>query len=151
LDHLDPAGHWQIKKGFLYLVSVVRERMDYPTLKRKIKDYAQSHSAHTILIEDKGSGTSLIQDLRAENQPVIARRPHTDKVMRMATAAVYFESGQVFLLGSWPWIDELELELLAFPYGRHDDQVDSISQFLNWYRERQLYKEDTIAPCIQAY
>ena len=30
------------------------------------------------------------------------------------------------------WLDTFMLELLAFPNGRHDDQVDSVSQFLNW-------------------
>jgi predicted phage terminase large subunit-like protein len=87
-----------------------------------------------VLIEDKGSGTSLIQELEAAEPPLraIAIVPEKDKVTRMAAQSVKFEAGSVFIPADAPWLDELQRELLQFPYGRHDDQVDSISQYLGW-------------------
>jgi hypothetical protein len=69
-------------------------------------------------IEDKGSGISLIQQLRHEQIAVLAIKCQDDKVTR-------------------PWLDDLIAELLAFPHGRHDDQVDSIAQALAWIAQRK--------------
>ncbi len=55
--------------------------------------------------------------------------------MEAQTAKI--EAGQVFLPKDAPWLGDLLDELLAFPTGRHDDQVDSVSQFLNWASGRQ--------------
>jgi terminase large subunit-like protein len=55
---------WHVKGKDYYLIDVLRERLIYPLLKRKVIDHARQHNAASIVIEDKGSGTSLIQDLR---------------------------------------------------------------------------------------
>src|SRR3954447_13097800 len=73
-----------------------------------------------ILIEDAGSGTSLIQDLQSEGVPVHANRPVGD------TARI--EEGRVFLPEAASWLEEFCSEVMAFPNGRHDDQVDSLAQ-----------------------
>ena len=57
-------------------------------------------------------------------------KPKHDKKIRMAIQSAKFESGQVFFPKEAPWLADLEAELFAFPSGRHDDQVDSISQAL---------------------
>jgi predicted phage terminase large subunit-like protein len=85
-----------------------------------------------VLIEDAGSGTSLIQDLHDQNIPAIGIRPEGDKVIRMSAQTAKIEGGAVHLPKQAPWLDELRTEILAFPHGLHDDQVDSISQALNW-------------------
>lgn len=56
----------------------------------------------------------------------------------MVGQSVRFESGAVFLPREASWLDDLPAELLAFPSGRHDDQVDSISQALEWAAQEQL-------------
>ena len=43
------------------------------------------------------------------------------------------EAGHVWLPERAPWLDDLRAEIASFPHGRHDDQVDSISQFLSWH------------------
>ena len=48
------------------------------------------------------------------------------------------EAGQVHLPRKAPWLDEFKKEFLAFPNGHHDDQVDSLSQFLNWFNNRHM-------------
>ena len=44
----------------------------------------------------------------------------------------------VFLPKDAPWLDEFRCELLAFPHGRHDDQVDALSQLMTWEAERRI-------------
>src|SRR5438552_3079178 len=54
---------WGFKDNNLYLLHVLRKRMGYPELKRTVREHALAYRARTILIEDKASGTQLIQDL----------------------------------------------------------------------------------------
>jgi len=56
------------------------------------------------------------------------RNPH----VRLSNQSATIESGQVFLPEDAPWLVDFKAEVLAFPYGRFDDQVDSLSQFLSW-------------------
>lgn len=94
---------------------------------------AQRHQPNAVLIEDKGSGTNLIQDLRREGSlHAIAIIPEGDKVTRMSTQSAKIEAGQVLLPETAHWLGDFHTEILQFPNGRHDDQVDSISQFLGW-------------------
>jgi predicted phage terminase large subunit-like protein len=81
-----------------------------------------------------GCGTALSQDLRrVEGIPYpIPFRPEVDNTTRMHAQSAKIEAGHVHMLRRGPWLDDLRAELMQFPYGRHDDQVDSISQFLNW-------------------
>jgi hypothetical protein len=57
---------WGMLKNHLYLLHVLRSRLDYPDLRRAVKQQAEIYKAKNILIEDKASGTQLIQDLRAD-------------------------------------------------------------------------------------
>jgi predicted phage terminase large subunit-like protein len=118
---------------------VFRKRLEYPELKRKVIDLWSRHRAKTVLVEDKGSGTHLIQELRriAGFNP-IGIVPEKDKVTRMAAHAAKIEAGHVHLPERAPWLGDFHAELLAFPSGRFDDQVDSVSQFLTWCDERRL-------------
>src|SRR3954468_22662129 len=80
-----------------------------------------------ILIEDAGSGTSLIQDLQWEGVPVHANRPVGDKVVRVSAQTARIEDGRVHLPESASWLEGFRSEVMAFPNGRHDDQVDSLA------------------------
>jgi predicted phage terminase large subunit-like protein len=113
-----------------YLIDVLRGRFDFPTLRRKVSEQAKLHKASQVLIEDAGFGTALIQELKTADFSVIAVKPEHDKKIRMAIQAAKYENGQVFFPKEAPWLRDLEDELFAFPSGRHDDQVDSISQAL---------------------
>jgi predicted phage terminase large subunit-like protein len=130
---------WGTMCDFYYLLDLIRLRLDYPALRRKIIETYRRWPAAKILIEDAGSGTSLLQDLRATGIRATAIRPEGDKIMRMAAAAAKIEGGSVYLPRSAPWISDLRTEILAFPHGRYDDQVDSISQFLKWTNSRVRY------------
>ncbi len=85
----------------------------------------------------KGAGIHLIQDLQRSGELFpIPCTPAGDKVTRLHAQAAKFESGQALLPERAPWLDAFLAELLAFPGGRHDDQVDSVSQALTWAGER---------------
>jgi predicted phage terminase large subunit-like protein len=124
---------WLIKNHDYYLLDVFRARMQYPELKQRVRELANRHRANSVLIEDKGSGTSLIQDLRFEGSlRPIAIIPEKDKITRLHAQTAKIEAGQVFLPERAAWLRDFQAEMKQFPNGRYDDQVDSVSQFLNW-------------------
>jgi predicted phage terminase large subunit-like protein len=102
----------------------------YPTLKALAISHADMHKPGTILIEDAGVGTALAKELQEEGLSAIAVKPAHNKRTRMSVQSNKFANGQVFFPTEAPWRPDLENELLAFPFARHDDQVDSISQAL---------------------
>jgi predicted phage terminase large subunit-like protein len=64
-------------------------------------------------------------------------RPEGDKITRLCVNQAYFESGSAHFPQRAPWSDDLIAELLAFPHGRHDDQVDLRAQALTWISQKQ--------------
>ena len=118
----------------IYILDVVRARLEYPDLKRAVLQHHNRwhhfDSKYALLIEKKGSGLSLIQDLHRERIYAIAVDPDGDKIMRMAAQAAPIEAGAVHLPTHAPWLDEFRKEILSFPLSKHDDQVDALSQAL---------------------
>ena len=119
----------------IFVLDVMRARLEYPDLKKIILQHynrwrLSACSSCGLLIEKKGSGLSLIQDLRRDNIHVIGINPDGDKIMRMAAQSASIEAGAVHLPIHAPWLDEFKKEILAFPASRHDDQVDALSQAL---------------------
>jgi hypothetical protein len=82
----------------------------------------------------------LIQLLQEEpGLNVRGRHPVADKVTRMSRQQGRFEAGRILLPNEAPWLADFESELLAFPYGRYDDQVDALLLFLDWFAENEPY------------
>jgi predicted phage terminase large subunit-like protein len=131
---------WLVEGDDAYLIHISRDRLEYPALKKRIRDLSDQMGADVVLIEDKGSGTSLIQDLGDDGLRCVAIQPDGDKVTRMSAVSARIEAGYVYLPEQAPWLPDFQTEVLRFPRGRHDDQVDSMSQFLRWHRDhRQSY------------
>lgn len=127
---------WAVTKNAYHLLSLERMRLAYPELKRMIINQAAKWSPHVILIEDASSGASLLQDLKAATTlPVKAVQALRDKETRAISCSALCESGRVVLPEKAAWLADFESELMHFPNGAHDDQVDSMTQFLNWIRE----------------
>jgi predicted phage terminase large subunit-like protein len=151
----DPAADYSVATVWFshgdtsYLLDLWRDRVDFPNLKRAVQRLREKHKGATLLVEDKGSGISLIQELRTNNTAVIAINPDADKTTRLANASVQFEAGAVFFPKAAPWLDTLKAELLGFPNTRHDDQVDSVSQALIWMaKHRRMNDIPIVAPII---
>jgi predicted phage terminase large subunit-like protein len=133
---------WHMVKEDFYLVDVFRGRHKYPALRRKVENLAAEHGAVTILIEDAGPGMALLQDLRRDlpqgMMRPIGRKPEGSKADRMVAQSAKIEAGHVYIPEEARWLHTFLLELLAFPNGRYDDHVDSVSQFLNWASLRKF-------------
>lgn len=126
---------WGINDLGYYLLHVFRGRLEYPLLKNKVKKLATEWNPNFVLIEDKGNGTALIQDMTGKRGlPFIPVEPYGDKVMRMVAETGPIEAGKVFLPQRASWLQDYEIELGVFNEGHYDDQVDSTSQFLHWAR-----------------
>jgi predicted phage terminase large subunit-like protein len=125
---------WAIKGKNFYLLHVFRQQLEYPDLKRAVRLQQHLFSADVVLIEDKASGTQLIQELNRDGLGAVTRyKPKDDKVMRMHTQTATIEDGRVYIPTDAPWLDDYLRELAVFPKGRYDDQVDSTAQFLDWF------------------
>lgn len=129
---------WAVGTGCpgYYLRCVLRERMEYPRLKRTVINWAERDRPVAVLIEDKASGQQLIQDLRSETRiPVVPVVPDADKLTRASTESPAVEAGHVYLPERAPWLADFESEVFGYPLGvAHDDQVDAMTQFLRWAR-----------------
>jgi predicted phage terminase large subunit-like protein len=127
---------WGIKGKNLFLLGVFRRRLEYPALKRAVREQQNLFEANAVLIEDKASGTQLIQELIAEGCHGITRyQPDCEKIMRLHAQTAMIENGFVHIPETSPWLAEYLHEMTVFPKGKHDDQVDSTAQFLDWFKK----------------
>jgi predicted phage terminase large subunit-like protein len=127
---------WGRKNKRLYLLDVFRKRLDYPELKRALWQLSARFQPRNILIEDKASGTQLIQELIRDGVYGITRyEPTMDKIMRMHSVTSTFENGYVFCPTEAEWLDTYLRELISFPACKYDDQCDSTSQALDWAKQ----------------
>jgi predicted phage terminase large subunit-like protein len=134
LEH-QSDGEWKIKSHIFFLIGVFRRRLEYPALKRAVREQQSLFHASVVLIEDKASGTQLIQELITDGfHPVTGYKPECDKVMRLHAQTTMIESGFVHIPDEAPWLAEYLHEMTIFPKGKHDDQVDSTAQFLDWFK-----------------
>lgn len=120
-----------VNKMDYYLLDLTRGRYEYPRLRQTALALAERFDPTAIVIEDASTGIALAQDLkdlgRYRTRPVPVDR---DKVTRLYVQAAKFEAGHVYFPRHATFLPDLEAELLTFPQGKHDDQVDSITQAL---------------------
>jgi len=101
---------------------------------------AQRWGVDLVIIEDTSSGMSLIPLLKEQTRlEVVGRQSNVDKVTRMSRQQGRFEAGRILLPNEAPWLADFENELLAFPDGRYDDQVDALLLFLDWFTANEQY------------
>jgi predicted phage terminase large subunit-like protein len=134
LNDFSVCTTWGYRDKHYYLLDVFRARLNYPDLKRKVVQLAELHDPRVIAIEDKASGTQLIQDLQSDGHYRVkpySPLPGTDKVMRLYSQTAKFENGRVLLPSSAPWLKDYVHELTMFPGVKFDDQVDSTTQALD--------------------
>ncbi len=126
---------WGLYNAHFYLLDVYRKRLNYPNLKKAVAQLSKRFGPSKVLIEDKSSGTALIQELKSEGvfriEPYIVP-PGSDKYFRFAAQTIKFESGKVLLPRQASWLDEYVREITGFPGARYDDQVDSTAQALEY-------------------
>ena len=134
------------ENGCYYLLNMVRCRVEFPELKRLLRAEAEQWKPNAILVEDRASGQSLIQDLRSTGLPIVPIRVDSDKVSRAQAITAIVEAGNVYLPDEAPWLDDFVMEMAAFPSGVYDDVVDSTTQALNYFRKRFFEPPPMILP-----
>ena len=117
-----------------YLIDQLRGKWEAPELKQMTCSFWEKHknlsngSLRNLCVEDKASGTGLIQSLKRDNNiNVKAIQRSIDKITRANDAVPYIASGRVYFLSGASYISDLIPELLTFPNAKHDDQVDVLN------------------------
>ena len=119
----------------LILLGNLRGRYEYPELRRMAQMSFDEHRPDVCIIEKKASGQSLIQDMRRSGLPVLEYMPDRDKVSRVYAATPSMEAGRVWFPKGRKWAEELVDELITFPNGAHDDQVDAMTMAIHYMKE----------------
>jgi len=120
-------------KNEYYLVDVLQKRLEFQDLLKIVAPHATRFGADAVLIEEQASGIPFVQMARSLGvQGVIPIKDRRDKETRLRSAIFKIEAGSLFLPRSAPFLDDFLIECLGFPNVKHDDQVDALSQFLNW-------------------
>lgn len=128
---------WLCRDRTMYLLDVFRRRLEFPALYHIVRKLAASWQAGLVIIENANAGTALIQQLQRDTSLILRwHTPKLDKATRMLAESPALEQGRVLIPGDAPWLDDFHREVVQFPKGRYDDQVDSLSQFLFWARTR---------------
>lgn len=122
---------WLVGVNAYYLLDVWKGRVEFPELKKKVVELYELHKINEILIEDKASGQSLLQELQRNTRlPIKPIKVEQDKIARVNAVTPLIEAGRIVLPSNKHWLKSFTDECEEFPNGEFDDVVDSMSQFL---------------------
>src|SRR4029077_8045530 len=111
---------WGISEKRIYLLHVLHKRLAYPDLKRAVLEQAEMHRATIVLIEDRASGTQLIQELVNDGLRIVEPvKPEGDKVMRFNAQTATIENGFVYVPHEASWLAEYMHEITTFPSAKY--------------------------------
>lgn len=111
----------------LVLLDLVRERIEGPDLVPRMRRVAVEWSPVAFYVESIGFQITIVQQALREGLPVREVRPDRDKVTRAMPLTAVMEAGRFWVPRGAPWLGALVGELLEFPVGKHDDQVDAVA------------------------
>ena len=144
--------HWgKGKDGRIYMLDMIRGKWEAPQLlahARAFWDKCQSQAGGNLRqmkVEDKASGTGLIQQLRQGGIPVQGIQRSKDKITRGYDAAPMVEAGNVWLPERHPCLSDLLHEVSMFPAGAHDDCVDPLMDAVQDMLVAREVKSRTVA------
>lgn len=128
--------------GKAYLWDCIRGRFRQSELKTEILRQHFRYRANFLIVERAPISYGLIDELTPNQQELglITIAPASDKVARVTHALFTLESRKVVLPDEADWLADFEEEIFSFPHGRHDDQVDALSQFVLWWRADKVQR-----------
>ena len=138
-------------RDLLYLKNVVRVRLEVPEVRATIIAEMEKHDPALVVLDERGVGIGIFQDLRKHYGRRIARsteteepiqlagstksRPSASKIDRFARASLFIGDGLVFVPKDGPWLDAFLYELASFPNIADKDQADSMAQVIGNFQE----------------
>lgn len=139
---------WVTPGRDLLIRNVTRDRIPGPDQPAFFRD----HYVGKLKVEQIGYQTALIRTLLREGLPVEPVYPDKDKVTRASAAGALYRGGKIFHMAGAEYLAEFEAELLAFPAGEHDDQVDTVAYAardlatvpLTGGRTKRVEKQETV-------
>lgn len=137
----------------LYITDIQRFKLDLPALASKIEELYVAENCNHLVIEESSVSLSLIQYLK-KVLPVsfISYKPKGNKISRANSVALYIKSKDVLLAEDAKWLDEFRAEINAFPNGKHDDQVDALTQLIDSVKSNQYNCTlETLAKAIKEH
>jgi predicted phage terminase large subunit-like protein len=143
-----------IMQSNLILLNAIRDRLEFPALKKRVIEEWKEWNPDSMIIEKKASGAPLIYELRAMGIPVQEFTPvrGNDKITRLNAVSDMFASGRVWAPNAH-WAEEVIDEVASFPSGEHDDYVDTVSLALMRFRKggfvRTLLDEEDELPSFR--
>ena len=130
---------WAVTKDSdLLLVDRIRERVPGPDQVPLLRRVYEQWRPSVIGIEAVAFQLAIVQAAVRDGLPVKQLTPDRDKVSRALAAATRLEAGTVYWPREASWLTEWEYELMVFPAGRHDDQVDAFSYAVLEVAEGQI-------------
>lgn len=136
-----------IKGETSYLIAMHQIKMHYTDLRNSLLHLIATYKPNSILVENRAHGTAVLQELQRQTKiRVISITPKLNKNARFAYLAIAIENGTILLPKSALFVSNLITEIIQFPHGRHDDQVDALSQYMEWLSR---YKNHTSKPRIR--
>ena len=145
-------------KPNLILMDSIKERYEFPELRRVALDQYNYWKPDMVIVEQKASGTPLTHELRQMDIPVMTFTPSrgNDKHVRVNTCAPLFEAGLIWAPDR-KFAEEVVEECAAFPHGDHDDLVDSMTMAVMRFRQGGFithpedYLDEPKQPVIKEY
>ena len=153
-DEMYPGG-----QAHIILIDCVKERLDFPELKREAIRLYEYWDPDSVIIETKATGIPLTQELRRLGIPINTYSPNKgqDKIARLNSVSPMFQEGKVWVPEN-RWAEELMEEVTDFPNGEHDDLVDSTTLALIRFRNGGFLRldsdyddEEEYYPKVRAY
>lgn len=138
---------WGVKGSSFYLIDQVRGRMDFVRTRQVFVEFTKKHpDVLAKLIEDKANGTAIINSLAVAVSGLIPITPKESKEARASAVSPLWEAGNVYIPDdSCPWAGDFVRELLEFPSGAHDDQVDAMTQALSYLAQSGVMEWSRLA------
>lgn len=138
--------------GEAVLIDQIRGKWEAPELLIQARAFWHKHANSSLptlramMVEDKVSGTGLIQTLRREGVPILPVQRHKDKISRGHDAAPFIESGNVLLPIDAAWLSDFLAEAASFPGGVHDDQLDPMFDAINNVQKAPAPAQKSVVP-----
>ena len=128
------------KDADIFVEDIIRDRIEAPNLIPILQSVYNKYQPSFIGIEKTGYQLAMVQLARREGLPVRELRADRDKVARAYPLSAKMEAGKIYFPRQKVWYADLERELLQFPAGEHDDQVDALAYVVTQVASRKEYR-----------